>query len=161
LTAPPPAEDLLARAIALAGVALALAGIVVNWLQWHRSGPSLKVTAFVRAEAAAIRVEVASTGRLTATVRSVELREELIIPTGSGRTGTQTITRWSIVVVPTDTAPGAAPFPRDVAPSAHIEGDVEFARALEKAQGAPEISVRAWAQLGDGKWFSSKSLRLR
>jgi hypothetical protein len=154
-------EDLPARIIAAAGLVIALGSIGLTWYLWQRSGPALRVGAFVRPETGTVRIEVASTGRLTATVRRLELRDQFVLKTRGGYK-TEPISRWSIAVQPNELHPGEPrTLPADLPPSAFLEGDVEVQAVLDLAAGAPEVTVAAWAERGDGKWFASKPVRLR
>ena len=150
--------DLTARFIAIAGLALAVGSILVNWYLWHSSGPNLRVSAFVRAETGRIHIEVVSSGRLTATVRAVELRDHFTIPAIGG--GTRTMSRWAMPAQPSGRA-GQVTLPMELAPTDYLEADIEVRLVLAKSDGASEVNVRAWVQRGDGKWYSSRPLRLR
>ena len=142
--------DPTARVIAVAGVVIALGSVGLNWFLFHLGGPRLKVRAFVRAESGAVHIEVAGAGRLTATVRELELRDHLVIPSSS------TISRWSLPVLPNGQA-----LPRDLAPSAFLVAEVDVKQVLAKAAGSQEVNVRAWCQRGDGKWYFSPVVRVR
>jgi hypothetical protein len=134
---------------------LAVGSLVLTWYLWHRSGPKLKVTAFVRAETGTVHIDVSNSGRLTATVRQILLRDHLSIPTSG--TGTTAISRWALQVEPAS----GDPLPREVAPSAYLEADVDVKTVLTKADGMSTVMVMAWAQRGDNKWVRSKPLRVR
>jgi hypothetical protein len=81
--------DVFARSIAAAGLEVALLSIGVSWLIWHRSSPRLKVT--LRSENDAdpmqtrLAVEVAGVGRLAVVVRTLGIRDHIVVrPKGSG-----------------------------------------------------------------------------
>jgi hypothetical protein len=152
--AQPAAEDLIARAIGIAGLVLAVAGIGLTAYLWWRSGPQLKVTAFVKAETGTVHIDVSSTGRITATVRRIELRDRFVLDSSVGQT--QPTSRWAITGYP-----NGEPLPRDLAPSAFLDCDIDVKEVLRRADGAPEVSVEAWVQRGDGRWFRSRSFRVR
>jgi hypothetical protein len=102
--------DVVARITGISGLVLAVGGLVLTWYLWHRSGPKLKVTAFVRAETGTVHIDVSNSGRLTATVRQILLRDHLSIPTSGA--GTTAISRWALQVEPAS----GDPLPREVAP---------------------------------------------
>jgi hypothetical protein len=144
----PIAEDWIARGIGLAGVLLAALGIGLTYFLWYRSGPHLKTTAFVRAETGTVHIEVSNVGRLAATVRNIELRDHLRLST-QGNLSAPTH-RWTLRATPN----GAA-LPCEVPPSGFIDSDVDIKSVLVEARNLSEISVTAWAQRGDGKWYVS------
>jgi hypothetical protein len=147
--------DPAARGLARAGLVVAVLGILLTWYLWRRSGASLAVTAFVRAETSSIHVEVASTGRLAATVRAIEIRDHFAVRTPQQQRPVVQNSRWTLPVT------SEASLPVELAPTAFIEADVQVADVLALTFGARDVEVCAWAQRGDGKWFGSKPLRLR
>lgn len=86
------AVDVVARVTGITGLVLAAASLTLTWYLWHRSGPKLKVTAFVRAETGTVHIEVVNAGRLTATIKQILLRDHLPVQTGNSRTS---ISRWT------------------------------------------------------------------
>jgi hypothetical protein len=148
-------EDWPARIIAGAGVGVGLFSVALTAFLWFRSGPSVKVSAFVRAERAAVHIQVANTGRIAATIRRVELRDQTTVRGPSGG-DTATFSRWSIQVE--FSADGMAV---ELAPTAFIEVEFPVADVLTQAAGASTVKIAAWAERGDGKWSSSKPIQLR
>jgi hypothetical protein len=152
-------DDPTARWIGGIGLALALLSLGLQFYQWKRSGAAISVIAFVVAESASLRIEVASTGRLPVTVRALEVRDYFAIRQSQGG-GTRDVvqtSRWSVPVQPYE-----GPLPQELAPTAFLTADVPVSGVLgQAAPGAPEVSACAWARRGDGKWFSSKPVRLR
>jgi hypothetical protein len=148
-------EDWVARGIGLAGLILSIAGLGLTAFLWWREGPRLRVTAFVRPESSAVRIEVASLGRLAVTVQLIELRDEFVLRVKSGST-TEPVSRWSI---PVD--PGTQTLPIELAPTSSITADVDIPAILARAGDERSVTVTAWAQRGDGRWSSSKPVRLR
>jgi hypothetical protein len=69
--------DVVARITGISGLVLAVGSLILTWYLWHRSGPKMKITAFVRAETGTVHIEVINSGRLTATVRQIVLRDHL------------------------------------------------------------------------------------
>jgi len=152
------AEDLVARWIGFAALVLAALGIGLTYFLWYRSGPHLKATVFVRAETSTIHIEVANTGRLGATVKNIELRDHLVLRTnpGVGEGRTSPAHRWTLIA-----QPSGNPLPREIPPSGFIDCDVEVRKVMEEARNLSEVTVSAWAQRGDGKWYSSQPVRIR
>jgi hypothetical protein len=140
------------------GLLLGAVSIGLTLYLWFRSGPHLQVTVFVRAETSSIHIEVANSGRTPATVKNIELRDHLVLRVAGGTSGGQTAPahRWTIRALP-----NAAKLPHELAPSAFVDCDVEARAAMEKAGDAAEVTVSAWAQRGDGKWYSSRPVRVR
>ena len=157
-----PVEDVVARAVAVAGLAVAIGGIALTWWLWRRSGPAIRVSAFVRLEHGGIHIEVASTGRLTVTVRQLELRDHLVLRTSRERYETVPTSRWTMAVDLKERRPGQPTnLPIDLGPTAYVEADVPIGEVMKYVGTATEASVAAWAQRGDGKWISSKPIRIR
>ena len=90
--------DLPARIIVVLGLLVAIAAVILTYYLWHRSGPDLKVNAFVRPETGSIRIDVIS----TAMVRHIGLRDRVVItiPTGQGDSRTSSFHRWAMNVAP-------------------------------------------------------------
>lgn len=153
-----PSEDPTARVLGGAALVVAVASIVITYFLWYRSGPHLKPTVFVRAETSTIHIEVANTGRLGATVRNIELRDHLVLRTnpGVGEGRTSPAHRWTLIAQPNGSA-----LPREIPPSGFIDCDVEVKKVMEEARNLSEVTVSAWAQRGDGKWYSSQPVRIR
>jgi hypothetical protein len=149
------APDIVARVIGISGIALAAFSIALTWYLWHRSGPRLKVTAFVRAETGTVQIEVVNAGRLSATIRQIELRDHFVLRGSAG--STEPTSRWAIPARARD----GVDLPRELAPSAYLEADVDVKAVLEKADRAPTATVRAATQRGDGRWVWSKPFRVR
>ena len=158
------AVDTTARIMAGLSLVVALISISVTYVLWFRSGARLTVTAFVRAETASIHIEVSSKGRLTATLRQVELRDYFVLRgtavMGTGPITTNPVSRWSIPVA-VHRAGVAQTLPIDLAPTAFVEGDVDVREVLAKQAGASEINVYAWAQRGDLEWYASRPVRVK
>ena len=154
-------QDDFARWVAAAGLLLGAVSLFLTWYLWQRGGPKLRVTAFVKAEAASIHIEVTSVGRLAATVRAIELRDQTLInPQASSQNNV--VVRWTMNVLPRDRDGAVIVLPKeDLAPTAYLEADVPIAEVIERAQGAPQISLVAFAWRGDGVVSSSRALRIR
>lgn len=153
-----PGEDAVARGIAIVALVLAGLSLVLTYFLWYRSGPHLKPTVFVRAESSTIHIEVANSGRLGATVKNIELRDHLVLRTnpGVGEGRTSPAHRWTLIA-----QPNGAALPREIPPSGFIDCDVEVRKVMDEARNLSEITVSAWAQRGDGKWYSSPPVRIR
>lgn len=145
----PHVEDWPARIIAAISAVISVISIAVTYALWFRSGPRLKVEAFVQAATGMVHIEVSSTGRLAATVRAVELRDETTLRPSTG--SIRPLSRWSVGASVNRTLPA------DLAPSSYLEGDVPVQVVLDLAMRTSEVNVRAWAQRGDGQWFQSKT----
>lgn len=145
--------DVAARTIAIISLVVSVAALALTWYLWHRSGPRLAVTCFVKADTGTIRINVANNGRLSATVRSVELRDRLVIQSGSS---SQVINRWAISAEPT-----GDPLPRSIEPTNFLEVDIDAKEALARAAGAQAVTVQAFIQRGDNKWLYSKPVKIR
>jgi hypothetical protein len=158
------AVDATARILAGLSLVLALTSICVTYLLWFRSGPKLTVNAFVRAETSSLHIEVASTGRLTATLREVELRDYFVLRGRSalvtGEVTTHPVSRWSVPVT-VRRAGAVQTLPVDLPPTAFVEGDVNVKEVLAMQAGAFEVNVNAWAQRGDRKAYSSATVRVK
>lgn len=148
-------EDWIARAIAALGLAVSVVGLGLTLFLWRREGPRLKVTAFVRVDGGTVHVEVASVGRIAVTLRQLEIRDHFTMNTSRGGYKTVAVSRW---VAPVVTRPE---LPTELAPTAYVEGDVVAAELIGRAGSSPNVTVAAWAQRGDGKWFASKPLQIR
>jgi len=145
--------DVAARTIAIISLVASIAALGLTWYLWNRSGPKLAVTCFVKADTGTIRINVANKGRLAATVRTVELRDRLVIQsTGSS----QVLNRWAI-----SAEPDGDPLPRSIEPTDFLEIDVDAKAALDKADGARTVTVQAFVQRGDNKWLYSKPVKIR
>jgi hypothetical protein len=149
-------EDWIARGIGLAGVAVALASICLTAFLWRWSGPRIRIEAFMKPETGSVHLSVVSTGRLTVTVRALELRDEFVLKVKGQNYRTEPISRWVIEVEP----PGQ-PVPVKLAPTEYLEADVDVRSIFGRAVDSREVTVTAWVQSGDGRWSSSKPLRLR
>ncbi len=149
-------DDVLARALGAGGLLLSAASIGLTLYLWYRSGPRLQVTVFVRAETSSIHIEVSNGGRMPATVKNLELRDHLVLRLTGGGAKTAPAHRWTIRAFPNGVA-----LPQELPPSGFIDSDVEVRVVLDKAADAAEITVSAWAQRGDGKWYFSRSVRVR
>lgn len=147
-------EDWIARGIGAAGVLIGLASLGLTAYHWFRSGPTLRVGAFVRPESGTLRVEVTSTGRLPATVRLIEIRDVFVLKTQQG-TETVPTSRWTVPIHPT------RELPVTLVPTDYIEADTDLSVVLANSGNAREVTVAAWAERGDGRWYSSKPIRLR
>jgi hypothetical protein len=145
--------DVVARVIAGAGLVVALGGLGLTAYLWFRSGPGLKVTAWMPLQGG-LHIQVASVGRFTAVVKVIELRDHFIIQTPAGRS--QPMSRWSLPAMTQ-----AQPLPRELAPSDFVEARVDTEELGRRAQDVPELIVTAWAQRGDGKWSSSKPIKIK
>lgn len=151
--------DLLARVIAVAGLLVALGSIAVTWYLWQRSGPTLRVSSFVRADRGTLHLEITNSGRMPAVVRRIEVRDYFRLRTTNE--WTRPVSRWGISLNPQRGAEQLS-LPISLEPSSFVEADVEVARVFAKSDDeASEIAVRAWVQRGDGKWYTSRALRLR
>jgi hypothetical protein len=156
--------DIAARILAGLSLLAALISIGVTYFLWFRSGPRLSISAFVRAETSSVHIEVTSTGRLTATLREVELRDYFVLraasTVGTGPPTTKPVSRWSMPVE-LRRAGAVQILPIDLAPDAFVEGDVNVRAILARQEGASEVHVYAWAQRGDRKWCASRPVRLK
>ena len=124
-------EDWSARFIGGAGVLIAVGSLLLTLYLWLRSGPVVRVSAFVRPETGMIRIEVANTGRLPATIRLLELRDQTVLKVTGGQGGTAELSRWAIAVPLND-----ADTSIELAPTAFVEVDYPATYALERASGA-------------------------
>jgi hypothetical protein len=149
-------EDWIARLIGGAGVVIGIVSLGLTAFLWLRSGPVMKVTAFVRADHGTIQIGVANTGRITATVKRLELREQTVLQVHGGGSGTAAFSRWSVPVElnPDNTAV-------ELGPTGYIEVEYPVAALLKKSTGSATVTVAAWAERGDGKWHSSAPIQLR
>jgi hypothetical protein len=155
-------QDDVARWVGGAGLVLSLASLALTWYLWQRGGPVLRVTAFVKAESASIHIEVISVGRLPATVRAIELRDQTVLNPQASRSDRTVLVRWTMPVVPLDRDGNELTLPvEDLAPTAYLQADVPIGEVITKAQGAPRISVVAMAWRGDNVVSSSGALRIR
>jgi hypothetical protein len=93
--------DPVARGLAIAGIVIALVSPVFGWYLWHRSGPGLKVAAFVSGQTGTVRMTVTCSGRMATTVRAIELRDYLVVRNNQGGNAT-VLSRWVLPVDPDD-----------------------------------------------------------
>ncbi len=149
-----PPVDMPARVLAVVGLVVAIAGVALTFLLWYRSGPRLRVTAFTRGETGTIHIEIASTGRLAATVRRIEIRDRFVLQTTQGET--QPTSTWIISV-----DPSGDPLPRNLAPTEFMEADIDVRTVLERAGAGRDLTVQAWVQRGDGHWDTCGAFRVR
>lgn len=165
----PGMEDVPARIIGGLGLVVAVASLGLTWYLWWRAGPRLQVSAFVRAETAAIHVEAASIGRIAVTLRQLEIRDHFTVTAPGGQPSIPT-SRWALPispgrwVIPTepDTAMTVGRASSvELPPTASVYVDVPVGEVLSLAGSSPAVTVAAWVQRGDGKWFSSKPLQIR
>jgi hypothetical protein len=139
----------LSRADWAVAVVLGLASLGLTYFLWFRSGLALEVRAFTKFEAGSIHIEVVSVGRLPATLRHLELRDEVVTNSSS-----KTLNRW-VIEVPL----GAESI--DLAPTDFFPADVDVKTVQDRSAGVPEVTLRAFATRGDGKVVSSKPVRFR
>jgi hypothetical protein len=149
-------EDVPARIIGIAGVLIGLGSLGLTVFLWQRSGAVIRVKAFVRPESGTVHIEVTNTGRLAATIKRLELRDQTILKVSGGSGGEAAFSRWSIGVPMNETDSSV-----ELAPTAYVEVDYPVHAVLDKAEGVTTVTIAAWAQRGDGKWVSSPSVQLR
>jgi hypothetical protein len=148
--------DPLARGLAIAGIVIALASPMLGWYLWHRSGPGLRVSAFVSAQTGTVRITVTCSGRMATTVRTIELRDWAVV--SGNQTNNTVVSRW-VLAVPAD--PNDPTSSVELAPTAYLEADVEVQKIIDNSAGIPEVTVWARVQRGDGKWYATKPFRVR
>jgi hypothetical protein len=144
--------------IAIGSAIISLGSIVATYFLWRRSGPSIRVTAFVSAADSAVHIEVISAGRMPVTVRRVELRDEWVMKstTGGEQGSIQPLSRWSI------DAAASLSLPVDLPPTNFIQLSVPVSQIVAQVGSqSTEVHVRAWAQRGDGGWNQSARIRVR
>ena len=119
------------------------------------------MTAFVRAEAGTIHIEVVSTGRMPVTLRKLELWDHLVLEAESGPKIKPT-SRWALAV-PLNPSPHGAVRSTEISllPTEVVVADFPISVALAAAGSAPSVTVVAWAGWGDDKSASSKPIQIR
>jgi hypothetical protein len=148
--------DTTARVIGGLGILIGLGSIAFTYYLWYRSGPRIRVSAFVKVESSAVRIEVRNVGRLAAIVSQIELRDFHVLAR-SYQGNTLTTSRWTLSV-----QSDKGPLPQELAPTDFLVADVSVDAILVKADNAREIVVRAWAQRGDGQWSQARdTVRVR
>ena len=68
-----------ARIIGAAGVLIAICSLGATLYLWLRSGAVVRVKAFIRPESGTVHIEATNSGRLTATIKRLELREHIVL----------------------------------------------------------------------------------
>jgi hypothetical protein len=148
------AVDPVARTLSIISLVVTIASVCGGCYLYHRAGPRLTVTCFLKADTGQVRINAANKGRTAATIRAVELRDYTAISTGSAGT---TLSRWSLPAVVT-----GEPLPRTLQPTDYLEANIDGSAALAKGDGAASIVVKAFVQRGDGKWISPRRpIRIR
>jgi hypothetical protein len=148
--------DVLARALAAAGLFVAIAAIVVNWWIWHRSRPRLKVRMRSEPDTDPMRtrlaVDVVSVGRLAVVVKSVGVRDHIVVP------GTN-VRPTSLLSLPV--TPAAAELPVTLQPTEYLDANVSMDAIIDRWDADKELALVAWAETGDGRRFESRPLKVR
>jgi hypothetical protein len=145
--------DVVARVIAALGLGVAIVGIGVNWLIWHRSRPRLKVR--LRAETdpdpmrGGLAIEVVSVGRLAVVVKSLGLRDHIVA-------GNQRTTLLSMPV-----EPASVDLPLTLEPTEYVQADVRMDAIVKRWDVDKKLALVAWAEAGDGKKFESRPLKIQ
>jgi hypothetical protein len=163
-SAPTSNVDVVARVIAIAGLGVATASLILTWYLWHRSGPALdaRVDRYVGSskregfEKRIFTVDVTNVGRMPATVRSVSVAR---LPT-----------RWQFSwwlkfplrllkrdwVIATDAHLLEGDFPQEIPPTGYLRARAEIDADLF-------IPSDRWVQViierGDGKAAFAKPVR--
>lgn len=136
--------DVVARGLAIGGLAVAVLSVAFNGYQWHRSGPALKVEVYRRPitrDSWAIEgATISNRGRMPVVVQSaVIMPAALRLPKGRNIWGLEPI---------------EGEFPITIPPTGSCR--VAFSLDYEPPVGTV---VRAWASRGDGRSFRSGRAR--
>jgi hypothetical protein len=134
-----------ARIVGAAGVLFAICSLGATLYLWLRSGAVVRVKAFIRPESGSVHIEATNSGRLTATIKRLELREHIVLKVMGGGGGTTTFSQWAMPVKMNE-----ANSTVELSPTAYIEIDYPVQEVLAKAAGAPTVTVAAWAQRAMG-----------
>jgi hypothetical protein len=144
--------DLVARSIAAAGLAVAVLSVALNWLIWHRSRPRLRVRIRVEPDQEPLRgrfvIEVVSVGHLAVVVKSLGVRDHIVI---QGSTGSNSTTLLSMMVKPT-----GVELPHTLQPTEYLEAETGMGSVVERWDANKKLSLVAWAEAGDGRRFESR-----
>jgi hypothetical protein len=149
-------SDVVARSIAVAGLAVALLSVGLNWLIWHRASPRLKVRLRIESDQDPILgrfvIEVVSVGRIAVVVRSLGVRDHIVV---QGSSGSKPTTLLSLPVKP------SATLPLSLAPTEYLEAEVGMQAIVDRWDADKKLALVAWAESGDGRRSESRPLRIQ
>jgi hypothetical protein len=149
-------SDVVARWIAAAGLGVALLSVGLNWLIWQRARPRLRVSLRIETDQDPMLgrfvIEVVSVGRIAVVVKSLGVRDHIVVP---GSTGSQTTTLLSLPVTP------SATLPQSLSPTEYLEAEVGMQAIVDRWDADKKLTLVAWAEAGDGRKSESRPLKIQ
>ena len=148
-------QDVPARVIAIAGLAIAVADIVATWWLWTKSGPRMRVR-LRRVEHPSDRlqdklvVEVYSVGRMPVRIGEVGLEDR--VPTGQG---SNTTSYMELVLAPTDGGPASRVMSHTDLP---LVAEASMPQIIQRWSAGRKLTLAAWAKDGNGRKKTSGTL---
>jgi hypothetical protein len=146
-------SDTFARIIGAAGVGLGLLSLGLTRMIWHWSRPRLRVRIRINDDPGGSRlvVEVVSVGRLAVVLKSIGVRDHIVVP----GTNVRPTTLLSLPVNP------KAQLPLTLEPTEFLEADVAMDDIARRWDENKQLALVGWAEAGDGKRFESRPLKLQ
>lgn len=150
--------DPLARLVAAAGLGVALLSLALNWLIWRRSRPRLKVKLSADPDNDPMQtrfvIEVVSVGRLAVVVRSLGVRDHIVVQQATGNS-----TQTSLLSLEVEPTSGKLPLTLD--PTEFLVAEVSMEVVVNRWDADKKMTLVAWALSGDGKRYESKPLKIQ